>query len=415
MSIDKRFAHLGKVKRTTEEIMDDAIAKQSRIAALWNRNRPSTPAISNPNKTKPEIPMRETKKPESKPLSITPPTSREVPERKERVIVMGGGRRIKDYWFPILCASLVLVLLVWALIPGRDDSGVPTMTIGPDNIPVADARGAGAVPPTVSIVEGVVLPSFDIVRIERNGNIIVAGRYLPRQPVSIMMNRRIVATEKTNADGEFVFTPTKPLAPGNYTIRLSAVDQNIVSENDVFVYIPRDRNYARALSLLMTQGGSKILQAPALADGDLVVSKIDYLENGRIVVTGTAIPRLRVSLTLNGKYLGFARTSDHRHFMLGANTEMLEAGKRYTLIVRLHDGEGTSVAEVMHEFTMPKMTGNDDTYYTVRRGDALWIISRNFLGRGTMFTMIADANNIANPNVIFPKQRLRIPGGARTN
>ena len=58
----------------------------------------------------------------------------------------------------------------------------------------------------------------------------------------------------------------------------------------------------------MTRDGSTLLQAPAiLKDGDLSISKIDYLDTGRIVVTGDALPRLRVSLALDGKYMGFAR------------------------------------------------------------------------------------------------------------
>ena len=146
-----------------------------------------------------------------------------------------------------------------------------------------------------------------------------------------------------------------------------------------------------------------------LADGDLVVSKIDYLDTGRIVVTGDALPRLRVSLSLDNKYIGFARVSDHKHFGLGADVGELETGKEYVLTVRLHDGDGRTVAQVGHRFTMPEMTGDDDTYYTVRRGDCLWIIARNFLRRGVLFSIIAERNNIENPDLIYPKQLLQIP------
>ena len=101
--------------------------------------------------------------------------------------------------------------------------------------------------------------------------------------------------------------------------------------------------------------------------------------------------------------------SDHRNFGLGADVEKLEPGREYTLSVRLHDGDNEKIATVEHTFTMPESTGAEDTYYTVRRGDALWIIARNFLRRGVLFSIIADKNNIANPNMIFPKQKLQIP------
>jgi hypothetical protein len=163
----------------------------------------------------------------------------------------------------------------------------------------------------------------------------------------------------------------------------------------------------------MTKDGSTLLQSPKLADGDLKVSKIDYLESGRIVVTGDALPRLRVSLTLDGKYLGFARASDHKHFGLGADVGKLSPGKEYSLDVRLHDGDGRVVANVTHKFEMPEQTGDDDTFYTVRRGDCLWIIARNFLRRGILFSIIAEKNDIKNPDLIFPKQILNVPAGAK--
>ena len=121
------------------------------------------------------------------------------------------------------------------------------------------------------------------------------------------------------------------------------------------------------------------------------------------------MPRLRVSLWLNNTYMGFARVSDYRHFGLGADVGRLESGKEYELSVRLHDGDGNTVTSIEHKFTMPEMTGADDTFYTVRRGDCLWIIARNFMRRGVLFSIIADKNHIENPNLIYPKQKLQIP------
>ena len=160
----------------------------------------------------------------------------------------------------------------------------------------------------------------------------------------------------------------------------------------------------------MTKDGSTLLQGPSLlANGDLRVAKIDYLDTGRIVVTGDALPRLRVTLAMDGEYMGFARVSDHKHFGLGADVGDLQAGKEYELAVRLHDGDGRTVATVLHKFVMPEMTGDDDTYYTVRRGDCLWVIARNFMRRGILFSIIAERNSIENPDLIYPKQLLQIP------
>lgn len=47
------------------------------------------------------------------------------------------------------------------------------------------------------------------------------------------------------------------------------------------------------------------------------------------------------------------------------------------------------------------------TYYTIRRGDSLWYIARRY---GTTVQNIVNWNNIQNPNLIYPGQRLILYG-----
>ena len=306
-------------------------------------------------------------------------------------------RVLKSYWFPITCALIVIFLALFVML---FKINAPVKIITP-SVPEPIIR------PIVA-KKVYKTPSFDLVRIEKTGNIIVAGRNPKESNISIVINKKVVATEHTNKDGEFVYAPNKALKPGNYVISLIDTNKNIKSEDSVFVYVS-EQGYKNSVSLLMTKDGSKIMQSPVLADGDLVVSKIDYLDTGRMVVTGRALPRLRVSLSLNDKYLGFARVSDHKNFGLGADVGELKSGEKYKINIRLHDGEGTTIADIEHEFIMPEMTGDDNTFYTVRRDDCLWIIARNFLRRGILFTMIAERNTIKNPDLIYPDQLLQIP------
>lgn len=311
---------------------------------------------------------------------------------------------VAAYWFPILCAVLVVLIAVWVMITRINST--PRFVVLQST---GDATNSAIVNVSETRQEFLYEPSFDIVRIDKGGTIVVAGRWLPHQNISVSINGKIVATERTDRNGEFVYSPTRPLKPGNYTVTLIGADTNIRSTDKVFIYIsPRD--YRNSVSLLITPSGSQILQSPTeFADEDLIVSKIDYLDNGRIVVTGDALPRLRVSLSLDDKYIGFARVSDSKHFGLGADVGKLESGKEYTLAVRLHDGEGKTIKTISHKFIMPQTTGDSDTFYTVRRGDCLWIIARNFMRRGVLFSMIAERNNINNPDLIYPKQLLQIP------
>lgn len=368
-----------KIKRSTDDLINDAIAQQNN----WMENR------------------RNFARRFLKTLNIF---ARPAPRPDDVVMAVRHEKQSKHsglraYWFPIMCAILVVFVAIWVVfVRGGAQSRVVVVPAIPE--------------PVIQTVENTI-PSFDIVRIEPAGTLVIAGRWAPHQNISIVINGKIVATERTDSDGEFVYAPTRVFEPGNYTISLVGATPAVKSVENVFVYIS-PRGYKNSVSLLMTSEGSTMLQAPTmLADGDLVVSKIDYLDTGRIVVTGDALPRLRVSLSLDNKYIGFARVSDHKHFGLGADVGELETGKEYVLTVRLHDGDGRTVAQVGHRFTMPEMTGDDDTYYTVRRGDCLWIIARNFLRRGVLFSIIAERNNIENPDLIYPKQLLQIPVGGK--
>lgn len=386
---NNKATNMGKTKRSTDDLIDSAIAQQND----WMENR------------------RNFARRFLKTLNIF---ARPAPKKDDAAsdvvaTVETNARRggVSAYWFPILCAVLVILVAVWVAFVRTSATPVTVVT--------EQASEKIEAAPVKKEIEPFA-PLFDIVRIEPNGNIVIAGRWMADKNISVLINDEIVATERTDANGEFVYSPSRALDAENYTISLIGVNPEMKSEENVFVYIS-PKGYKNSVSLLMTKDGSTLLQAPTLlADGDLVVSKIDYLDTGRIVVSGDALPRLRVSLSLNDEYLGFARVSDYKHFGLGADVGQLESGKEYKLTVRLHDGDGRTIAQISHEFVMPKMTGDDDTYYTVRRGDCLWIIARNFLRRGVLFSIIAERNNIENPDLIFPKQLLQIPTGAsKTN
>jgi LysM repeat protein len=49
----------------------------------------------------------------------------------------------------------------------------------------------------------------------------------------------------------------------------------------------------------------------------------------------------------------------------------------------------------------------------VQPGDNLWTFAQRYLGDGSRYPEIARLNGITNPNLIYPGQRLAIPGGGR--
>ena len=50
-------------------------------------------------------------------------------------------------------------------------------------------------------------------------------------------------------------------------------------------------------------------------------------------------------------------------------------------------------------------------YYTIQSGDTLWAIASKFLGNGSRYNEIFEANKevIQDADLIFPGQKIRIP------
>ena len=61
--------------------------------------------------------------------------------------------------------------------------------------------------------------------------------------------------------------------------------------------------------------------------------------------------------------------------------------------------------------TTQSTTTNSGKTYTVKSGDCLWKIAKQFYGDGSQYTKIYNANKdkISDPNLIYPGQVLKIP------
>ena len=377
--------HFGTVNPETNTLINGDIEKQQEIKKSWSSRRPKTLAVSNPKPEKIE------------PIAVLP--------SKPSTIFNDDSKKggLSAYWFPLLCLAAVVSVAIWTFWPAKGPK--PKSSVVPE--PVVKVVETEKTESAKQVSDG--LPAFDIVRVESNGAIVAAGRANANENVSVSINRKIVATIAADKNGEFVYSPKTKMKPGNYTLQLIT---DGAASNRVFLYV--DAKPDQSLSLLMTDRESRVLMAPkSVSGGNFTVNKIDYLANKRLVVQGKGLPKLRVSVSMNGKLLGMTRVSDHKNFGLGAGVGELNAGDEYALSIKMHDSNGNVVSKIEHKFAMPEMTPADDTFYVVRRGDTLWVISKNFLGKGLRFSIIANENGIENPDLIYPKQKFKIPVRAK--
>jgi len=71
--------------------------------------------------------------------------------------------------------------------------------------------------------------------------------------------------------------------------------------------------------------------------------------------------------------------------------------------------EGRSLLSTSVQPTRPDLREREQVIlYTVKTGDTLWAIAREYLGDGSRYKEIAALNGIANPNLIFTGQEVKI-------
>lgn len=74
------------------------------------------------------------------------------------------------------------------------------------------------------------------------------------------------------------------------------------------------------------------------------------------------------------------------------------------------DVSGLRVAQGVKELAKDKDEETGDTVYTVKAGDSLSKIAERYYGDPMEYKKIAHYNNISNPDLIHPGQKIRIPG-----
>jgi nucleoid-associated protein YgaU len=84
-------------------------------------------------------------------------------------------------------------------------------------------------------------PRFDVVRVERNGESVVAGRAAPNTTVKLLANGKVAGSAKTDSTGQFVMIP-EALKPGDHQLTLRAVGSGGHEEDSkqaVVVSVPK--------------------------------------------------------------------------------------------------------------------------------------------------------------------------------
>jgi len=274
--------------------------------------------------------------------------------------------------------------------------------------------------PAKNATQKIIPPTFDVVRVNPEGNAVMAGRAQPGSTVEVLDGDAIFGTVTTDPHGEWVFVPEHLLEPGERRLGLRMLMEGhdpVLSEHVVILIVPkRSAGGQGALALKVRRDGtgpSEVLQKPGPTD-TFGVDSVDY-GNGQISISGHATPNTSVHLYIDNRFIG-STVSDGDKGMWSLTPETDIAPGTYTLRADMVDPDGQVRARRELPFQRAALKDTKDmkpgTFVVVQPGNSLWRLALRSYGQGVRFHTIFEANRdlISDPNLIYPGQVFRLPG-----
>lgn len=322
--------------------------------------------------------------------------------------------------------------------------------------------------PEAEVVVETVVPSFDVVRVEPDGNTLIAGHAAADASITVLLDGADLAEAPTDSGGKFVtFASIAPssepqvlslvqrredgdvfseatviLAPVQPVVAAAepeaveepsvaeaeaveeAVQPEPIEENEDSTVAAVEEAQPAAPTVLLSDGdGVRVLQPPAVIETgpdvttSLALDTIAYSDAGEVSLTGRGSDEGFVRVYLDNAPITSSRIE------AGGNwrTELPDVDTGvYTLRVDQVDAEGEVVSRVETPFkreapeALQAVAPQGDSKVeavTVQPGSTLWAIANEHYGDGVLYVRVFEANKdqIVDPNLIFPGQIFSIP------
>lgn len=127
------------------------------------------------------------------------------------------------------------------------------------NVPAGEAPAAGMP------AQEVLPPSFDVVRVEGDGSIVIAGKAVADATVEIVTGARVIGNAVAGPDGDFAVVIDAPLKPGGHQIvlRSTAPDNVVATSLETAVVSIPEKPDGQVLALVEKPGEpSKLITVP---------------------------------------------------------------------------------------------------------------------------------------------------------
>lgn len=378
---------------------------------------------------------------------------------EQRSLALGGVmnptpvRQIITFSIAVIAAGGVALGVGLPFVRQSATHDIPRQTTAPtqSNIPsitTAHVAAAPAVFPTKPR-DRRSAPSFDVIRVEPDGNAVIAGRAVPGVRVELLRGNEVLGRVVADQNGEFVLIPPQ-LPSGEYRIVLRAKlfdGSEATSERSAAVVV-EPRSAAQLANVPKRPDEAVGAHQPLAAlrpAQSIVLETVAMGKDGKVTVRGQATAGAVIKLYLNDSFVTSVTPGADQTFSVTIN-DGVRPGHYRVRLEKVDPKSATIVARAERQFEileseavgLASLGTNEKVDQrqlasvsspvggrspsnnvivpkiitaTVIRGDSLWRISQHSYGAGDLYQLIVRANRgkIRNPDLIYPKQILVLP------
>ena len=251
--------------------------------------------------------------------------------------------------------------------------------------------------------------TFDIVRLDKKGDVVIAGKTSPNIKVDILDGNETLASVFSDSNGDWVWVSEKPLPEGIKRFNLKHFDgedeffshQNIIILREKNKYLSsKILKFSKTSSIEIINNNKKIL--------GLSLDIAEYLDEDSLMLTGRTKPNAKVKLFFSDNFIKDS-TSDNRG-VWKIELKNFEFTDNNLIVTTEIEGQKIKLKTKIFEKKIdPNFIFEKEVI--VKNGNSLWRIARKTLGGGVYYSEIYKSNmkEIENPDLIFPGQVFNIP------
>lgn len=260
-------------------------------------------------------------------------------------------------------------------------------------------------------------PSFDVVRVNPQGEAVIAGRAAPGAEVHVLDGDREIGRVTADRNGEWVLVPKEPLPPGSHQLTLEARGKDgkdTKSEGVVAMLVPERKAPPGAppsdsVAVLLPRTGDGAARALQLPPGrKFALDIIEYDGAGKVQMLGRALPETHIKVYLDDRLVGQGSADGAGAWSVTLDKSVPEG--HYRLRLEALDKGGQSLGRLALKFDRV-VPPEGYAAFDVQPGNNLWRLAERSFGEGQRYTEIYQANQskIRDPNLIYPGQVFAVP------